>query len=171
MRRSAWARATSTSSSADPPGRTHRPLRDAFREPFLARWPGLLIEYYGMTEGGGTCILQAHLHPTKLHTVGQPSPGHVIKIIDEDGNELPQGEVGEIVGHSPIMMNGYHNQPGKTPEQVVVPTGTPPPLFINDLDRIYYQGIAPAPPSTPKTSNASAATASSSARIRASRAI
>ena len=51
-----------------------------------------------------------------LHTVGRPSPGHVIKIIDEEGNELPQGEVGEIVGRSPIMMNGYHGQPAKTRE-------------------------------------------------------
>ena len=52
---------------------------------------------------------------------------------------------------------GFHNifiyQPGKTPEQVVVPTGSPPPLFINDLDRIYYQGIAPAPPSTSPLAN------------------
>jgi len=30
----------------------------------LKRWPGGLTEYYGMTEGGGTCVLQAHLHPT-----------------------------------------------------------------------------------------------------------
>ncbi|MEE3584782.1 AMP-binding protein, partial [Pseudomonas aeruginosa] len=48
--------------------------------------------------------------------VGQPSPGHIMKIIDEDGNELPQGGVGEIVGHSPIMMNGYHGKDDKTRE-------------------------------------------------------
>ena len=39
----------------------------------LRRWPGGLTEYYGMTEGGGTCILDAHLHPDKLHTVGRPA--------------------------------------------------------------------------------------------------
>ena len=52
----------------------------------VARWPGLLVEYYGMTEGGGTCILMAHEHPDKLHTVGQPAPGHDIRLIDDDGN-------------------------------------------------------------------------------------
>ena len=55
-----------------------------------------------MTEGGGTCILYAHLHPDKLHTVGQPAEGHDIRLIDEDGRELPRGAdvIGEVVGRS-----------------------------------------------------------------------
>ena len=70
-----------------------------------------------MTEGGGSCILYAHEFPDKLHTVGQPAPGHEIRLIDEQGREVPRGEVGEIVGRSPAsMMNGYFNQPGKTAE-------------------------------------------------------
>ena len=64
----------------------------------LRRWPGGLIEYYGMTEGGGSCILPAHLHPDKLHTVGQPAEGHDIRLIDEQGRELPRGQTGEVVG-------------------------------------------------------------------------
>ena len=43
-------------------------------------------------------------------------PGHDIRLIDEDGNEVPPGEIGEVVGRSPAMMIGYHNQPGKTAE-------------------------------------------------------
>jgi acyl-CoA synthetase (AMP-forming)/AMP-acid ligase II len=70
-----------------------------------------------MTEGGGTCILHAHLHPTKLHTVGQPAEGHDIRLIDEDGREITTvGESGEVVGRSNGMMTGYHNQPAKTAE-------------------------------------------------------
>jgi acyl-CoA synthetase (AMP-forming)/AMP-acid ligase II len=82
----------------------------------LKRWPGGLTEYYGMTEGGGTCILQAHLHPSKLHTVGQPSDGHDIRLIDEAGREVAPGEAGEVVGRSGAMMTGYHKQPAKTAE-------------------------------------------------------
>jgi acyl-CoA synthetase (AMP-forming)/AMP-acid ligase II len=82
----------------------------------LRRWPGGLVEYYGMTEGGGTCMLFAHKFPDKLHTVGQPAPGHDIRLIDEQGNEVPLGDVGEVVGRSPAMMNGYFNQAGKTAE-------------------------------------------------------
>jgi acyl-CoA synthetase (AMP-forming)/AMP-acid ligase II len=46
--------------------------------------------------------------------VGQPAPEHDIRIIGDQGEELPPGSAGEIVGHSEAMMNGYHNQPGKT---------------------------------------------------------
>jgi acyl-CoA synthetase (AMP-forming)/AMP-acid ligase II len=35
-------------------------------------------------------------------------------VIDEDGNELPRGEIGELVGASPLMMTGYHNRPDQT---------------------------------------------------------
>src|SRR4029077_4697650 len=82
----------------------------------VARWPGGLIEFYGMTEGGGTCILAAHEHPDKLHTVGRPAEGHDIRLIDEAGSELPHGATGEVVGHSAGMMSGYHRPPGKTAE-------------------------------------------------------
>lgn len=95
---------------------TSAPFNAALKADILKRWPGKLIEYYGMTEGGGTCILQAHDHPDKLHTVGQPAPGHDIRLLDEQGNEVGPGETGEIVGHSGAIMAGYHNQPGKTAE-------------------------------------------------------
>jgi long-chain acyl-CoA synthetase len=82
----------------------------------LRRWPGGLMEYYGMTEGGGTCILAAHEFPDKLHTVGRPAEGHDIRLIDEDGREVARGEPGEVVGRSPAMMTRYHGQPEQTRE-------------------------------------------------------
>jgi long-chain acyl-CoA synthetase len=69
-----------------------------------------------MTEGGGTCILEAHLHPDKLHTVGRPSLNHDIRLIDESGEVVAPGEAGEVVGHSASMMTGYHGRPEKTRE-------------------------------------------------------
>ena len=96
---------------------TSAPFAAALKADILKRWPGGLTEYYGMTEGGGSCILHAHEFPDKLHTVGQPAPGHEIRLIDEQGREVPPGEIGEIVGRSPAsMMNGYFNQPRKTAE-------------------------------------------------------
>jgi long-chain acyl-CoA synthetase len=100
---------------------TSAPFHAELKADVLKRWPGALTEYYGMTEGGGTCILQAHLHPDKLHTVGQPAEGHDIRLIDEAGHELPRtpgvpSALGEVVGRSPGMMTGYHKQPGKTAE-------------------------------------------------------
>ena len=100
---------------------TSAPFSAALKADVLKRWPGGLVEYYGMTEGGGTCILAAHEHPTKLHTVGQPALGHDIRLIDDNGVELPEqakreGQTGEVVGHSAGMMTGYHGQPEKTRE-------------------------------------------------------
>lgn len=95
---------------------TSAPFGAALKADVLKRWPGGLVEFYGMTEGGGTCILLAHAHPDKLHTVGQPAAGHDIRLIDDAGHELPPGATGEVVGHSAGMMTGYHRQPGKTRE-------------------------------------------------------
>jgi acyl-CoA synthetase (AMP-forming)/AMP-acid ligase II len=95
---------------------TSAPFAAELKRDVLARWPGALIEYYGMTEGGGTCMLPAHEYPDKLHTVGFPVPGHDIRLIDEDGREVARGEIGEVVGHSKGIMNAYHNQPAKTVE-------------------------------------------------------
>ena len=95
---------------------TSAPFPAALKAEVLRRWPGGLVEYYGMTEGGGTCTLAAHLHPDKLHTVGRPAPGHDIRLIDEQGKEVGPGETGEVVGHSGAMMSGYFKQPEKTAE-------------------------------------------------------
>jgi len=89
---------------------TSAPFSAALKADVVARWPGMLVEYYGMTEGGGTCVLIANAHPDKLHTVGVPIEGHDIRLIDDEGKEVPQGEMGEVVGRSPAMMTGYHGR-------------------------------------------------------------
>ena len=89
---------------------TSAPFSPALKADVLARWPGLLVEYYGMTEGGGTTVLVCNAHPDKLHTVGKPIEGHDIRLIDEAGREVPQGEAGEVVGRSAAMMTGYHGR-------------------------------------------------------------
>lgn len=93
---------------------TSAPFSAALKADVIARWPGLLVEYYGMTEGGGTCLLVANQYPDKLHTVGKPIEDHDIRLIDDDGREVPQGEMGEVVGRSPAMMTGYHGRSDAT---------------------------------------------------------
>ena len=93
---------------------TSAPFSAELKRDIVARWPGGLTEYYGMTEGGGLCMLPAHRHPDKLHTVGCPAPDTDMRVLDEQGIELPAGGVGEIVGRSAIVMSGYHNRPEDT---------------------------------------------------------
>ncbi|WP_319825033.1 class I adenylate-forming enzyme family protein [Thalassovita sp.] len=97
---------------------TSAPLRAEVKKDVLARFPGKLLEYYGLTEGGGVTVLAADERPDKLHTVGQPSPGTEIRLIGPDGAEVAQGEVGEIVGRSPAMMSGYFGREDLTREYI-----------------------------------------------------
>ncbi|WP_066817713.1 class I adenylate-forming enzyme family protein [Sphingomonas mali] len=89
---------------------TSAPFSATLKADILKRWPGRLIEFYGMTEGGASTGLDCTEYPDKLHTVGQPLPGHDMRLIDDDGNEVAQGETGEVVGRSPAMMTGYHGR-------------------------------------------------------------
>ncbi|MEZ5473736.1 MAG: class I adenylate-forming enzyme family protein [Steroidobacteraceae bacterium] len=90
---------------------TSAPFPADLKREILDRWPGGLTEYYGMTEGGGLCVLRAHEQRDKLATVGQPAADCDMRIIDEDGQQLPPTCSGEIVGHSGTMMHGYLNRP------------------------------------------------------------
>ncbi len=108
---------------------TSAPLRAQIKADCLARWPGRLIEIYGLTEGAGSCTLEANLNPDKLHTVGKPGLGSEIVVLDEQGRVLPQGEVGELAGRAPLMMKGYYKQEDKTRE-----------LFWHDRDgRLFFK--------------------------------
>jgi fatty-acyl-CoA synthase len=95
---------------------TSAPFSADLKRQVLARMPGGLVEIYSMTEGGVVCLLACHEFPDKLHTVGRPAPGSVLKVLDDADNEVPPGSPGNLVGRSETMMAGYKNQPGKTRE-------------------------------------------------------
>jgi long-chain acyl-CoA synthetase len=120
---------------------TSAPFAASVKADVVRRWPGKLTEYYGMTEGGGSCQLEAHAFPHKLHTVGKPVEGHDIRLIDEQGNEVTQGEVGEIVGHSPAMMTGYYRQPEKTAEAEWYDPGGKRFIRTGDMGRFDEDGF------------------------------
>jgi acyl-CoA synthetase (AMP-forming)/AMP-acid ligase II len=86
------------------------PMTLAAKQELAARFPGEMLEFYSLTEGGVTTALWINQSPDKLASVGQASNGCVLKIIDEDGKELPSGEIGEIVGRSAVHMEGYLNR-------------------------------------------------------------
>ena len=74
------------------------------------------MEFYGLTEGGVSCTLFANHFPDKLASVGQPAGE--LRIIDEQGNALPPGQTGEIVGRNWNMMRGYVNRSDATDEML-----------------------------------------------------
>ena len=59
-------------------------------------WGPVINEYYGATETGGVVYHDSEEALAKPGTVGRPIPGGIVKILDDEGNELPVGDVGEV---------------------------------------------------------------------------
>lgn len=65
-------------------------------------WLGPIIwEYYAATEGGGGFLVDSHEWLKKPGTVGRPGPDFDNRILDDEGNELPPGEIGTIYMRAP----------------------------------------------------------------------
>jgi len=120
---------------------TSAPFAAELKAEVLRRMPGGLIEFFGMTEGGVGFMLVAHEHPDKLHTVGLPQPGHEVRIIDEDGHDVPPGTPGEIVGRSPATMNGYRNRPDLTAKAYWIDSDGREWLRTGDIGRLDEDGF------------------------------
>jgi long-chain acyl-CoA synthetase len=89
------------------------PLHLQHKEALAHRLPNRFYELYGLTEGFVT-ILDRDDFPAKSGSVGVPPPLYEMRILDDDGRDLPPGEVGEIVGRGPITMPGYYKRPDLT---------------------------------------------------------
>jgi len=83
-----------------------------FREKFSAE----ILERYGMTETAVVITSNPLRGKKKPGSVGLPLPGVEVKIVDDDGNEVPTNEVGEIAVKGPSVMKGYWNKPAETEE-------------------------------------------------------
>jgi acyl-CoA synthetase (AMP-forming)/AMP-acid ligase II len=79
-------------------------------------------QVYGLTETtGAITILSAEDHPVdkgKLRSCGKPLPGVEIKIVGEEGEDVSQGKVGEIITKSNLNMKGYWNNEKATLESI-----------------------------------------------------
>jgi long-chain acyl-CoA synthetase len=120
---------------------TSAPFHAPLKQQVLDRWPGGLVEYYGMTEGGATCVLWAHVDRDRLDTVGKAAPGVEVRLIDEGGREVPEGEAGEVVGRSGAMMTGYHNRPLETAEAEWFDGAGRRYIRTGDVGRLDEQGF------------------------------
>lgn len=71
------------------------PCAAEIKKQMIAWWGPIFWEMYGASEGSGTCVGPADWLRFP-GTVGRPFPGAAVKILDEEGNELPRGTVGTI---------------------------------------------------------------------------
>ena len=88
------------------------------KQAMLDWWGPVLTEYYAGTEGGG-CTITGEEWLRKPGSVGRPWKTTTLKILDDDGNELPTGEIGNVY----LQMHGskfeYHQDAEKTAKTYV----------------------------------------------------
>jgi long-chain acyl-CoA synthetase len=83
-----------------------------FDEAFGAR----VLEGYGLSETTGMGSFNVPDRERKPGSIGVPIGGTEMKAVDDDGNEVPQGEPGEVVMRGPFVMKGYWNRDDATAE-------------------------------------------------------
>jgi acyl-CoA synthetase (AMP-forming)/AMP-acid ligase II len=85
----------------------------------IAKMPCQFMQFYGSTEAGGaSSILRPAEHQlddeAKLQSCGRPLPLNVFRIVDGAGNDVPDGEPGELLIRAPAITKGYWQQPEAT---------------------------------------------------------
>jgi crotonobetaine/carnitine-CoA ligase len=86
-------------------------VTDAEKETFEERFGITLINGYGLSEGMTLLTCAPVVGPRRWPSIGLPSPGRRLLLVDDDGNEVKQGEVGEIVAEGVPgrdLMLGYY---------------------------------------------------------------
>ena len=112
----------------------------AVQRPVAERWQKVtrtrLLEGYGLTE----CCPLVTVSPYDIDgyngSIGLPAPSTDIKLVDDDGNEVPPGEPGEMLVKGPQVMLGYLNRPEETAK--VLKDGW---LYTGDIARMDEEGF------------------------------
>jgi long-chain acyl-CoA synthetase len=92
------------------------PLPLELRRAFMDKFGCEMRQLYGLTESTGMGTIYRPSMSWKDGSVGKPYEYMEMKIFDDDDNELPPGEIGEVVIRGPQLMKGYHNRPEETAE-------------------------------------------------------
>jgi long-chain acyl-CoA synthetase len=90
------------------------PLPGEVLAAFERRVPGVTVcEGYGLTETSAAATVNRR-HDRRVGTVGQPLPGVELRVVDDHGDEVPEGEPGEVLIRSRSNARGYWGAPQET---------------------------------------------------------
>lgn len=94
----------------------------AVQKPVAERWQSItgcpLSEGFGMTESSPVVTVNPLDHTGRLGSIGLPVPSTEVRIVNDNGEPLPTGEIGEIQVKGPQVMKGYYNRPEATEETI-----------------------------------------------------
>lgn len=106
------------------------------REGITARLCPHLYEYYGMQESSALVVSTPEDRAQRADSVGRPILFCDVRVVDEQGRDMPTGETGAIIGRSPGAVTAYHRNAAKSAETFV--DGW---LHTGDLGRLDDQGF------------------------------
>lgn len=90
----------------------------AIQKAVAERWHevtgNILVEGYGLTESSPVATANPLDGNARIGSIGVPVPSTELRLCDEDGNDVPKGERGEINIKGPQVMQGYYNRPEET---------------------------------------------------------
>jgi len=116
------------------------PVRSKIKKGILKCFPDVkLFEAYGSTEAGLVTILRPDDQLRKLGSMGRECLGtDLIRLLDEKGNEVSVGEVGELYSRGPMMFDEYYKMPEKTKESFRGDLFTARDMVKRDEEGYYY---------------------------------
>jgi len=88
------------------------PLRQKVQERLCPN----LYEYYGMQETGTLVVSNPQDRVRRPESVGRAILFAQVRVVDAQGQDVPPGQTGEVIGRSPNTVTSYHNNPQKTAE-------------------------------------------------------
>jgi fatty-acyl-CoA synthase len=90
------------------------PLATETARRFQEAFGPILWNFYGATETGLVSLAGPADHTARPGTVGRPLRGNQIRILGEDGEQVPTGQVGELYVRNSMLISGYHGDKGAT---------------------------------------------------------
>jgi len=108
------------------------PLPPAVKREFERLSGGVIMEGFGMSEAPTATHCNPLLGENRVGSIGLPFPDMDMRIVslEDDEQDVPVGEIGELVMAGPILMEHYHN----------MPTETDKAMRIRDGKRWFYTG-------------------------------
>jgi long-chain acyl-CoA synthetase len=105
---------------------------------FEARFDVKILEGYGMSEGSPVVTFNHLDRETKVGSVGQALWGIEVMVADENGQEVPVGEKGELLYRGHNVMKGYYKRPDASAETIKDGWLHSGDIAIMDSDRYFY---------------------------------
>ena len=99
---------------------------------------GMLHECYGSTEAAIVCNLRPQDQLRKQQCVGHPFMMNAVRLLDDDGQPVKRGEVGELYSTSPCLFLGYWNNPSATEASMRDGWFSAGDMAWQDEDGCYY---------------------------------